>query len=185
MYSAEYFDNYYGGNYEKTYLTAFPLERVLKKEWKSRYKELPDSFADIGCGCGQTLLAARKLIPAASLIYGVESQDIPKERVVSKDVIFGDFMEIYRQLPIVDLLYVSCSMYIPWGKQTEFLTACALLARKAVVFANLYVEDGDSIPYDILRTSIYKSRAGFQAVMDELGFKSTSKGIEFFIPKIN
>lgn len=183
-YTPDYFDNYYGGSYEKTFQSGFPLERILYREWPNQYKKsLPKSFADIGCGCGQTLQLARSLLPEAELIYGVESQPIPKERVVSSDVIFGDFMDIYRQLPQVDLLYVACSMYVPWPKQPEFLTAVIALARKAIVFANLYVEDGRAIPNDILRTTIYKSRTGFNAAMARFGFKPCgSRNIEFFIP---
>ena len=180
-YSAQYFDNYYDGTYEDTFHFGFPLARILAKEWSSVFKELPMSFADIGCGCGQTLLLARELLPKAELIYGVECQDIPKERVVSKEVIFGDFMDVYRQLPSVDLLYVVCSMYIPWRQQQEFLTAVSALAKKAIVFANLYIEDGRAIPNDTLRTTIYKSRDSFKAVMESLGFKASgSKNVEFY-----
>lgn len=182
-YSASYFDDYYGGSYESTFQSGFQLERILGKEWAACYKKPPQSFADIGCGCGQTLQVTRKLLPQAELIYGVECQNIPKERVVDKGVIFGDFMDIYPQLPAVDLLYVACAMYIPWPKQQEFLTAAAALARKAIVFANLYVEDGRAIPHDSLRSTIYKSRADFKAAMKELGFRFYgSKNIEFFIP---
>jgi len=181
-YRQSYFDNYYDGPYETTFSYGFPLRRILTKEWAARYNRLPESFADIGCGCGQTLLLARELLPNAT-IYGVEYQQIPKDRVVSKDIIFGDFMDIYQQLPAVDLLYVACSMYIPWNKQTEFLAATTALAKKAIVFANLYCEDGRSIPYDELRTTIYRSRSGFISAMKTFGFLPCgSKNIEFFVP---
>lgn len=181
-YSPSYFDNYYDGTYEQTFHLAFPLERILRKEWSSCYKEMPSSFADIGCGCGQTLLEARRLLPDARMIYGVECQEIPKERCVSKDIIFADFMDIYLQLPAVDLLYVACSMYIPWNRQDEFLTAVTVLARKAIVFANVYIDDGKSIPSDSLRTTIYKSRQSFQDVMKSLSFSPKGSGsIDFFI----
>jgi len=181
-YSASYFDNYYDGSYEDTFHYGFPLDRILKKEWASCVKEPPKSFADLGCGCGQTLLKARELLPDADLIYGVECQEIPTERVVSKDVIFGDFMDIYPQLPAVDLLYVACSMYIPWSQQEEFLTACVTLAKKAMVFANIYVEDGRAVPNDTLREVIYKSRIGFHKAIEMLGFRSVKSGnIDFFI----
>lgn len=182
-YSTEYFDNYYDGAYEETYHFGFPLERILKKEWDSKFKEPPRSFADIGCGCGQTLVRARELLPKAEIIYGVENQEIPSERIASKDVIFGDIMDIYPQLPQVDLLYVACSMYIRWQRQEEFLTAMVALAKKAIVFANLYLEDGKAIPQDQLRSVIYRSRSGFSRVMNQLGFTSLgSRSIEFFIP---
>lgn len=181
-YSPAYFDNYYSGSYEDTYHFAFPLDRILKKEWSACYKEMPTSFADIGCGLGHTLLEARNLLPKAEVIYGVEYQEIPADRAVSKDIVFGDVMEIYLQLPVVDLLYVACSMYIPWNQQSEFLTAMAGLARKAIVFANVYIEDGRSIPKDHLRTSIYKSRQAFKNVMKSLNFEfKGSKNIDFFI----
>jgi len=183
-YSPAYFDNYYDGSYEKTFSFGFPLKRILNKEWAEQYKTPPQSFADIGCGCGQTLLVARELLPKADLIYGVECQNIPKERVVSAEIIFGDFMKIYPQLPAVDLLYVACSMYIDWKDQQEFLTAAITLAKKAIVFANLYCEDGRAIPSDELRTVIYKSHSGFIAVMKTLGFSFCgSKNIDFFIPR--
>jgi len=182
-YSASYFDSYYDGSYEDTFHFAFPLERILNKEWASQYQTPPRSFADIGCGCGQTLLKARELIPKADIIYGIEKQEIPTDRIASKDLIIGDFMEIYPQLPQVDLLYVSCSMYIPWPRQEEFLVAATTLARKAIVFANLYLEDGRSIPKDQLRQVIYNSRSGFTRAMETLGFKNIgSRSIDFFIP---
>jgi SAM-dependent methyltransferase len=182
-YSPEYWDNYYSGAYEETFHFGFPLERILNKEWASQYQTPPRSFADIGCGCGQTLLKARELIPKADIIYGIEKQEIPTDRIASKDIIFGDFLDIYRQLPQVDLVYVSCSMYIPWPKQDEFLVAVTALARKAIVFANLYLEDGRAIPQDQLRQVIYKSRSGFTRAMGTLGFKSVeSRSIDFFTP---
>jgi trans-aconitate methyltransferase len=182
-YSAEYFDQYYGGSYEATFLAGFPLERILTKEWASKYKKPPQSFADLGCGCGQTLQLARKLLPQADLIYGVEVQEIPQERLVDKGVILGDFMDIYLQLPSVDLLYVSCSMYVPWPQQHDFLLAVCALAKKGVIFANLYLEDGRAIPNDILRTVIYKSRAGFNQAMSALGFVAGGgREIDFFTP---
>jgi len=67
-YSATYFDDYYDGPYEDTFHYGFPLDRILKKEWASCFKEPPKSFADLGCGCGQTLLKARELLPDADLI---------------------------------------------------------------------------------------------------------------------
>lgn len=182
-YSSEYFDHYYGGSYEDTFLSGFPLERILNKEWASRYRKPPQSFADLGCGCGQTLQLARKLLPQADLVYGVEAQEIPQERLVDKGVILGDFMDIYQQLPAVDLLYVSCSMYIPWPKQEAFLLAACALAKKGIVFANLYLEDGRAIPNDILRTTIYTTRSGFISAMRKLGFSFYgNKNIEFFVP---
>jgi SAM-dependent methyltransferase len=182
-YSASYFDNYYDGTYEDTFHYGFPLDRILNKEWASQYKEPPRSFADIGCGCGQTLVKARELLPTAEVIYGIEKQNIPAERIASKDLIIGDFMEIYPQLPQVDLLYVSCSMYIPWPQQHEFLLATTAMARKAIVFANLYLEDGKAIPYDQLRQVIYKSRISFNRGMETLGFKSIgSRAVDVYIP---
>lgn len=182
-YSSSYFDNYYDGSYEDTFHFAFPLERIVYKEWATQYQNPPKSFADIGCGCGQTLLKAREILPKADVVYGVEKQEIPAERIVSKDVILGDFMDIYPQLPQVDLLYVSCSMYIPWTQQEEFLAATTALARKAIVFANLYLEDGRAIPQDQLRQIIYKSRSGFTRALESFGFRSTgSRSIDFFVP---
>jgi SAM-dependent methyltransferase len=183
MYQASYFDDYYNGSYEDTYQLSFPLIRILQREWAAQYNNPPQSFADIGCGCGQTLLKARELLPEAKLIYGVENQEIPEERLVSKDVILGDFMNIYPQLPSVDLLYVACSMYIPWDRQEEFLTASIALAKKAIVFANIYLEDGVAIPQDSLRTIIYNNRKNFIDIMNSLGFKFCgNKNVEMFIP---
>ncbi len=181
-YSEAYFDNYYDGKYEDTFCFGFPLRRILATEWANHYSEPPTSFADIGCGCGQTLLLAKHLLPNA-LIYGVECQEIPKTRVVSKDIIFGDFMDVYSQLPPVDLLYVSCSMYIPWEKQKEFLLFTTQLAKKAVVFSNLYLTDGLAIPHDSLRCIIYTSKDAFDDILRSLHFiPCGSKNVDFYIP---
>jgi len=183
-YSSAYWDNYYEGCYEKTFHLGFPLKRILEREWRGVYGEtLPQSFADIGCGLGQTLLAARSLMPEA-LVYGVECQKIPKARQASQNIYFGDFMKIHPQLPAVDLLYVSCSMYIPWEEQASFLAATISLAKKAVVYANLYLEDGKSIPSDTLRQSLYRTRSSFRDVLTSFGFIfKGSMGVDFFIPK--
>jgi len=168
-YSPEYWDNYYSGSYEETFHFGFPLERILKKEWASQFQAPPRSFADIGCGCGQTLLRARELLPKAEIIYGVENQEIPTDRIASKDLIIGDFMEIYPQLPQVDLLYVSCSMYIKWKDQLHFLTECLNLAKKAITFANVYISDGTAIPQDSLRCVIYKDPQSFASAIGKIG----------------
>lgn len=182
-YSQDYWDNYYGGSYETTFQYGFPLDRILEKEWGSVYNDLPDSFADIGCGFGQTLLTAQSLLLPNALIYGVESQELPKERIVSQKIYYGDFLKIYPQLPQVELLYVACSMYIPWERQAEFLMAAISLAKKALVFANIYIEDGLAIPNDVLRKSIYRDRAGFRKAVESLGYVFRgSRNMDFFIP---
>lgn len=182
-FSPEYWNNYYGGRYEETYKLGFPLAKILKKDWANFYQDLPQSFADIGCGLGHTLIEAQSLLLPNSLIYGVEYQEMPQERTVAQNIYLGDFMKIYPQLPQVDLLYVSCSMYIPFPQQLEFLTAAVSLAKKALVFANVYLEDGSAIPEDLLRKSIYRDRKGFRSVMGSLGFKFNSvDGFDFFVP---
>jgi len=183
-YDQDYWDNYYGGSYEETFAVAFPLQMILTSLWPRSFDEPPDSFADVGCGPGQTLQAAENLLPDA-LVYGVECQRIPEERVVHSGVLFGDFMEISKQLTPVDLLYVSCSMYIPWEQQRSFLTECARLSKKAIVFANLYLEDGLDIPFDGLRTTIYKDRQGFRTIMQNyfsMSFAGTNN-VDFFTRK--
>jgi len=186
-FNQEYWDNYYGGPYEETFALAFPLRLILTSLWPRFFDEAPESFADIGCGTGHTLQLAEQILPDDAFVYGVECQKIPEERVVHSSVLFGDFLDVSHQLPAVDLLYVSCSMYIPWDKQREFLTECVRLTKKAVVFANLYLEDGVSIPYDCLRKTIYKDRKGFHTIMDNyFGFTSHgTQAVDFFVkPKI-
>jgi len=168
-YSKAYWDNYYDGTYETTYAQGFPIERILD-DWHDQYDEPPISFADIGCGLGHTLAKARTLLPDVKLIYGVEAQNIPDDRIASDGIIFGDFLDLYHQLPAVDLLYVACSMYIPWEKQEEFIAAAMSLAKKAVVFSNVYLTDRDGIPQDILRTTIYNSRSIFDDIMKTFDF---------------
>jgi len=184
-YSQEYWDSYYGGPYETTYKYGFPLARIIEREWAAVYSEPPRSFADIGCGPGHTLIEAQSLLPPNALVYGVEIQQLPEARTVSKNIYFGDFMTIYPQLPKVDLLYVACSMYIPWDKQAEFLVATLALAGKAVVFANVYLEDGLSIPDDSMRRSIYRDRDSFRKAAEAMGYSFRgSRSMDFFTPPL-
>jgi SAM-dependent methyltransferase len=169
-YTPEYWDTYYGSSYEETYQWGYPLELAIDTCWKPTFGNLPQSFADIGCGPGQFLNAAEKLLPSAH-IYGVEIQEIPKDRIVSDKIIFSDFLEIHETLKPVDLLFVTCSMYIPWDRQVEFLKACINLTKKACIFANLYLTDKRSIPEDRLRRVIYKDRTSFAAALSALGLE--------------
>lgn len=178
-YTQSYWDNYYNGSYETTYKYGFNLYRALNL-WKKTFKELPVSFADIGCGPGYILRDIQNIIPEIKL-YGVEVQNIPKERCVSNRIIFGDFIKMASKLEPVNLLYVSCSMYIPWKDQEQFLRKCVALANKAVIFGNLYLEDGKGIPEDSLRKVIYRSRKGFQDYMQTLGLITLDSTEDFFL----
>lgn len=165
-YSKSYWDTYYNGPYESTYQWGFNFLRLLEDCWLPAFKgEPPSSFADIGCGPGQTLLEVQKLVPECK-VYGVECQRIPDSRMVAKDsVIFGDFLRIHSKLEPVDFLYVSCSMYTPWTEQEAMLKASVGLAKKALYFANVYLEDKRMIPSDSLRRSIYRDRQGFSTLL--------------------
>lgn len=174
-YSAEYWDNYYSGPYEDTFGKAFNPIFLL-----SFFKKKPKSFADIGCGPGQTLVAMEKATPLKE-IYGVECQQIPKERLVHNNIIFGDFLQLYKKLPAVEFLYISCSMYIPWEFQTEFLNACLSLSTYGIYFANVYLEDEFSIPEDSLRKVIYRDRESFHNYIEKGGFKAVDSHYDFFI----
>lgn len=181
-YSKQYWDTYYDGKYEKTYKYFFNFSKLLDL-YKNSFNELPISFADIGCGPGQTLVEVQKYLPDAK-IYGVEIQDIPKERQVFPHIIFGDFLQNYRYLYKVDYLYVANSMYIPWENQVEFITSCVNLTNKAIYWANIYLEDRIWIPNDILRKTIYKDRKGFQQLMESLGLVKKSDADDFFVKPI-
>lgn len=181
-YDEAYWDEYYGGKYESTFHYGFNPFLILTT-WKKEIDEtLPNSFLDIGCGPGHTLVKMEEELPNA-FVYGIEVQKIPKERVVHKNVMFGDFMEIYDKLTPSDLVYVSCAMYIEWSQMQEFLKACVDLTLKAVVFANLYLEDGTGIPSDKLRRSIFNSRAKFKEYMTKnFGLRKVGqKSLDFFI----
>ena len=179
-YSGTYWDEYYGGSYESTFQYGFTPKMILDDCWGSTFDSPPASFADIGCGPGQTLEAVRTLLPTAS-VYGVEVQRIPPERCVSENIIFGDFVKIHSKLEPVDLLYVACGMYVPWDEMEEFLTACVTLTNRAVFFANVYLEDKRHIPEDSLRKSIYRSRAGFGEYMKSLGLLKPLGRHDFFL----
>jgi len=179
-YSKSYYDNYYNGSYEETYRFAFSPERLLEL-YSNGVGGKPTSFADIGCGPGQTLEDMGMCLPEGSLIYGVESQQIPKDRQASGKILFDDFMTADNLKP-VDLLYVSCSMYIPWEEQENFIHKCLNLANKAVCFANVYLSDRDLIPYDSERLAIYKSKASFEKAIESIGgWKSLSPVTDFFL----
>ena len=168
-YTPSYWDKYYHDSYESTYQYGFNPSSVLD-DWRSVFENTwPTSFADIGCGPGQTLKSMAFLLPDAK-VYGVEVQQIPPERCVSDKILFGDFVKIHPKLERVDLLYVSCSMYVPWEEQEAFLRGCSDLAIKAMNFANVYLEDKRHIPEDSLRKVIYRTRKGFQEYMEELGW---------------
>jgi len=182
-YDANYWDFYYDGKYENTFQYGFNFPLILTT-WKKEISEtkLPNSFFDIGCGLGHTLIEAEKRLPNA-FVYGIEIQKIPKERVVNKNVMFGDFLEVHEMLTPADLVYVSCSMYIPWEQMAEFLKASVDLTLKAIVFANLYLEDGTGIPSDKLRQSIFTNRAKFKDYMTTtFGLKKVGqKSLDFYI----
>jgi len=180
-YSANYWDNYYGGSYEDTYQRGFSMD-LLMVEWGKNFENKPKSFADIGCGPGQTLKEAESALGSDARVYGVEVQPLPPARVVSDKIIFANFLDIYKRLDPVDLLYVACSMYIPWGEQEHFLKACLGLADRAVCFANVYLEDGDGIPDDEFRAVIYRDRDSFSNAIESLGdFVRVCDNRDFFI----
>lgn len=183
VYDPNYWNDYYGGSYDSTFRFGFDLLYLLKNGWDQAFEELPTSFADIGCGPGHTLVEARRLLGDDARIYGVEVQKIP-DNEVKAPIIFGDFMELYHRLDPVDLLYVSCSMYVPWREQEEFLHACCSLAAKAAYFANLYIEDGRGIPPDALRVTIYKDRLGFQKAIESLGLRRAKGRLDLFVKEI-
>jgi trans-aconitate methyltransferase len=178
-YTPSYWDNYFNGSYEDTYRYGFSVEDIIEA-WQQSFKELPKSFADIGCGPGQVVRDFSNHVKDAK-VYGVEVQPIPRNRCVSDKIIFGDFLKIHQKLEPVDLLYVSCSMYVPWEEQEQFLHACAALAEKAVHFGNVYIEDERHIPEDELRKIIYRSRTGFRDYMANLGFERPLKYKDFFV----
>jgi len=180
QYSQEYWDNYYDGPYEKTFNSGFYLDLILKKCYRPVFGKNPVSFADIGCGPGQTLNEAQRLLGPSAKVYGVECQEIPPERQTSPNIIFGNFLEIYKKLEPVDLLYVACSMYIPWDQQAEFVNAARQLTKKAAIFANVYLTDKYNIPQDPLRKVIYKSRDSFGAAVKPYGFNLHNRFYDFY-----
>jgi SAM-dependent methyltransferase len=159
LYEPAYWENYYGGTYEDTFQYAFPLDRVLSVYWDKVFKYPPRSFADVGCGPGHTLCVAERLLPGATPLWGIEVQELPQWK--HRGVVCGDFMEMSERLEPVDLLYCSCSMYIPWADQERFISECLRLAKRAVVFANVYLSDKEGIPEDMHRKVIYKDRDSF------------------------
>lgn len=184
VYDPNYWKDYFDGPYEVTYRYGFDLEYILRSGWDAYNNSRPTSFADIGCGPGLTLVDARKVLGSEATIYGVEIQQLPKQQIASPDVIFGDFMALYPKLKPVELLYVSCSMYVPWSEQEEFLKACCKLSLKALYFANLYLEDRDGIPSDRLRCTIYRDRAGFRKAIETISdFKRLDGSLDFFVKK--
>ena len=181
VYDPNYWNDYYGGSYDSTFRFGFDLFYLLKNGWDQVFDERPKSFADIGCGPGHTLVEARRLLGDDARVYGVEVQQIPNNKIKAP-IIFGDFMELYHRLEPVDLLYVSCSMYIRWDEMMEFLNACCRLSNHAIYFANLYLEDGRGIPSDTLRTTIYRDRIGFQHVIESISvFHRIGGHLDFFI----
>jgi len=185
VYDKSYWDQYYGASYEETFRYGFNFKKVLDQCWTPVFGNTPpQSFADIGCGPGQTLNEAEKLLGSKARVYGVEVQDIPPERVVSDKILFGDFLEIHDKLDPVDLLYVACSMYVPWDEQEVFLKACLTLTKKACWFANVYLTDRDGIPEDPHRVVIYKSRPQFAECLGSMGWKKYGVEHDFFYKKV-
>ena len=178
-YNAAYWDRYYGEPYEQSFHWGFPFDEILQVCWRPRFDGPPASFADIGCGPGQTLNHVQKVLPGCQL-YGVECQPIPADRVVSDRIIGANFLDVADRLEPVDLAWISCSMYVTWDRQAEFLEAVSRLAIKALVFMNLYLEDRHGIPDDCLRRTIYRDRRGFAALMKGLGFEQPVGGYDFF-----
>jgi trans-aconitate methyltransferase len=185
-YDANYWDEYYGGKYESTFLYGFNFHAILTT-WKKEISEteLPNSFLDIGCGPGHTLVEVEKKLPNA-FVYGIEIQKIPKERVVHKNVMFGDFLEVHEKLTPADLVYCACAMYIDFDQMEQFLTGSVDLALKAIVFANLYMEDGTGIPSDKLRRSIFNNRAKFKEYITKtFGLRKVGqKSLDFYIKTV-
>jgi len=177
VYDKRYWDDYYGGTYEDTFHYAFPLDRVLKDFWGKIYKEPPKSFADIGCGPGYTLQVAEKLLPGAK-IWGIEVQDLPE--FVHPGVIKGDFLDLCSDLEPVDFLYCACSMYLSWDQQEHLIEECLRLATKAVVFANVYLEDGEGIPEDMHRKVIYSTRDAFAQYIESKGWRKAPGLYDFY-----
>jgi len=180
IYDKNYWQNYYDGPYDETFHYGFHLEDIYVTCWKNIYKDPPKSFADIGCGPGQTLKVAQDLFPNAQ-IYGLEIQQIPATDIVHPGVKFGDFLEESHKLAPVDFLYCACTMYIPWNKQAQFLEEVLRLTKKAVCFANIYLTDRDHIPDDGQRLVLYKSRPSFVQSIEATGsFKSVPGPYDFF-----
>lgn len=179
-YDKNYWDNYYDSPYEESYQNSFNPKSFLEP-WFQKFNEPPKSIADIGAGPGHILKDLQQHLPNTK-IYGVECQLIPKERQVFENIIFDDFLKIYKDLEPVDLLYVTCSMYIPWAEQEEFLKACLGLAERAVVFANVYLTDRNFIPSDTLRQVVYKSRHQFIEAIERVGgWECIAMTPEFFV----
>lgn len=178
-YDQKYWDNYYDAPYEETFHFAFNPKRLVDT-YENVIGSKPESFADIGAGLGHTLNLMQQHLEGIE-VYGVECQDIPKERVVSNKIVFDDFLKVSKTLKPVDMVYVACSMYIPWIEQAHFIHECLRLAKKAVVFANVYLSDKDTIPEDRLRKVIYKSRPLFAEAIESVGgWKSVSSSLDFF-----
>jgi len=180
-YDKDYWDDYYEGPYADTFSYGFNLKGIIYSCWKPLFKELPTSFLDIGCGPGHTLQVADGLFPNAH-IKGIEIQEIPANEIVHPGVKIANFMEVSSSLEPVDFVYASCSMYIPWEEQEEFIGEVLRLAKKAVCFANIYLTDRDAIPNDILRQVIYKDAASFAKAIEATGSfkKSTTGSYDFF-----
>jgi hypothetical protein len=181
VYDQEYYDDYYNGPYDETFHYGFHLDDILISCWDNIYKDRPKSFADIGSGPGQTLRIAEQVIPGADPLYGVECQEIPQDKIVHKNVIIGDFLEISKKLEPVDLLYCACSMYIDWCNQPYFIEEILRLSKKAVCFANVYLSDRRGIPADSQRCVIYRSRQTFAEGIESFGGWKSMPGLyDFF-----
>jgi len=180
-YSQGYWDNYYDRPYEESYLWGFRLKEVL--DLAPLAANPPQSFLDVGCGPGHVLKEMIALLPENAYVYGIECQDIPRERQVADvNIIRGDFVALYKELPPVDLVYANCSMYVPWEEQADYLKGCAHVAKKWLVFGNVYLSDRRAIPEDRLRRIIYKDRESFSKLVEQLGFKPLEyDGAEVFV----
>mgnify|MGYP000428948802 CR=1 FL=1 len=168
VYDQNYWNDYYGGSYATTFQYGYPLESILASCWDRVFTDRPKSFADIGSGPGHTLVVAQSLLPNADL-YGVEVQDIPTKDLAHDKVIIGDFLEMSKDLKPVDLLYCSCSMYVPWEDQPYFISEVLRLAKKAACFPNVYLTDGQGIPEDMHRKVIYRDKETFAKGIESVG----------------
>lgn len=163
-YTPEYWNEYYGGRYEDTCM--FGLSNVQRLLRERSFK----SFLDIGCGPGQSLAVAQKILGPDALVYGIEIQPIPEARRIPDTMILtADFLTcLKRGLPKVDFVYATCSMYIPWDEQDEFLEGALLFAKDTIAFGNVYDTHQSKWPRDILRKISYPSIPWFVGKIREI-----------------
>ncbi len=120
--------------------------------------------------------------PNIATYYSVNEQFVDME-LLDTDTPKNNEKMITTMSSVKDFLQNLGIMYIDWKKMDQFLKASVDLSLKAIVFANLYLEDGTGIPFDRLRRSIFTSRANFKNyMMKNFGLRKVGqKSLDFYI----